>query len=107
MTYRCLSFKGAFVRLVNLILLVLIALLQYRLWFGHNGLQFYSKNKQEVAELKQGNEDLTKRNELLAADVSDLKVGLEGIEERARNELGMIRENETFFRLVPRKKEQE
>jgi|TARA_Y100000034_G_scaffold77519_1_gene93148 cell division protein FtsB len=95
------------VRLVNLILILVFALLQYRLWFGHNGLQFYNDNRQEVAELKQGNDELTKRNELLAADVDDLKVGLEGIEERARNELGMIRENETFFRLVPRKKDQE
>ncbi len=94
-------------RLVNLILILVFALLQYRLWFGHNGLQFYNDNRQEVAELKQGNDELTKRNELLAADVDDLKVGLEGIEERARNELGMIRENETFFRLVPRKKDQE
>lgn len=94
-------------RFVNLILILIFALLQYRLWFGHNGLQFYNDNRQEVAELKQGNDELTKRNELLAADVDDLKVGLEGIEERARNELGMIRENETFFRLVPRKKDQE
>lgn len=94
-------------RLVNLILIMVFALLQYRLWFGHNGLQFYNDNRQEVTELKEGNDELTKRNELLAADVDDLKVGLEGIEERARNELGMIRENETFFRLVPRKKDQE
>lgn len=94
-------------RPVNILLLIIFLLLQYRLWFGHNGLQFYSQHRQEVTELKQGNDELNKRNELLAADVNDLKVGLEGIEERARNELGMIRENETFFRLIPNKKEQE
>ena len=94
-------------RAVTFLLIIVCALLQYRLWFGHNGLQFYNQHRQEVTELKQGNDELNKRNELLAADVSDLKVGLEGIEERARNELGMIRENETFFRLVPKKKERE
>lgn len=94
-------------RPVNILLLIAFLLLQYRLWFGHNGLQFYNQHRQEVTELKQGNDELNKRNELLAADVNDLKVGLEGIEERARNELGMIRENETFFRLVPKNKEQE
>lgn len=92
-------------RIVNFILIVVFLLIQYRLWFGHNGLQFYSANRTEVTKLKSGNDELLKRNELLDADVKDLKVGLEGIEERARNELGMIRENETFFRLIPSTKE--
>lgn len=100
-----LETSGLIVRLVNVILILLFALLQYRFWFGHNGLQFYKENRDEVSELRQGNEELLKRNELLAADVTDLKVGLEGIEERARNELGMIRDNETFYRIVPAKKE--
>ena len=97
--------SGIIVRLVNLILILLFGLLQYRFWFGHNGAQFYQKNRGEVSELRQGNEELLKRNELLTADVTDLKVGLEGIEERARNQLGMVRENETFYRIVPAKKE--
>ena len=92
-------------RIVNFILLVMFVLLQYRFWFGHNGSQFYNLHRTEVTKLKAGNDELLKRNELLAADVNDLKVGLEGIEERARNELGMIREGETFFRLIPSKKE--
>lgn len=78
----------------------------YRLAFGTNGMQFYNAKRQEVTKLKQDNEQLIKRNDLLSADVDDLKVGLEGIEERARNELGMIRENETFFRLVPATKDE-
>ncbi len=68
-------------------------------------MQFYNAKRAEVNKLKQDNDQLHKRNVLLAADVNDLKVGLEGIEERARNELGMIRENETFFRLVPKNKD--
>jgi cell division protein FtsB len=94
------------VRIVNLVLIIIFILIQYRFWFGHNGLQFYTANRTEVTKLKSGNDELLKRNILLEADVKDLSVGLEGIEERARNELGMIRENETFFRLVPNNKEQ-
>jgi cell division protein FtsB len=94
-------------KIINFLLLVLLAALQYRYWSGHNGVQFYNDNREEVAKLKVRNEELLKRNELLEADIQDLKVGTEGIEERARNELGMIRENETFFRIVPAKKEQE
>ncbi|WP_372771629.1 septum formation initiator family protein, partial [Pseudoalteromonas sp.] len=46
------------------------------------------------------NTRLERRNKLLKADVEDLKLGLEGIEERARNELGMIKQGETFFRVT-------
>ena len=93
-------------RPINFLLLVLAVLLAYRLVFGHNGIQYYNAHRMEVNKLKQDNDQLVKRNEMIAADVNDLKVGLEGIEERARNELGMIRENETFFRLVPSSKEE-
>lgn len=92
-------------RLINLLLMVLAALLLYRLVFGHNGIHFYNSHRQEVTKLQRDNEQLIKRNELIEADVKDLTVGLEGIEERARNELGMIRENETFFRVVPNQKD--
>ena len=93
-------------RLINFLLVILASLLIYRLIFGHNGMQFYNAHRQEVNKLKQDNDQLLKRNDMITADVNDLKVGLEGIEERARNELGMIRENETFFRLVPNKEKE-
>ncbi len=86
---------------LNIVLVICLLLLVNRLIAGHNGMQFYNENRDEVNDLKSDNDELIKRNDLLAADVKDLKVGLEGIEERARNELGMVRENETFFRLVP------
>lgn len=92
-------------RLINFLLFVVASLLIYRLVFGHNGINFYNSHRQEVTKLKRDNEQLIKRNELIAADVNDLTVGLEGIEERARNELGMIRENETFFRVVAKQKD--
>jgi len=82
-------------------LLVLFCLLQYRLWFGFNGIEDYYKHREQVSRHAQTNEQLTKRNQKLTADVKDLKTGLEAIEERARQELGMIKQGETFFRIIP------
>ena len=92
-------------KILNTVLVIVALLLVIRLVSGHNGINFYNDNRAEVTQLKAANDDLMKRNELIAADVKDLKLGLEGIEERARNELGMIREDETFFRLIPSNKE--
>lgn len=61
----------------------------------------YLALKADVANQIKTNEGLKQRNKILYADTDDLKLGLEAIEERARNELGMIKENETFFRLIP------
>ena len=84
-------------------LLCLALFVQYRLWFGHNGVQDYTRLKSAVASHQQTNEKLIKRNKVLTADIEDLKVGKEGIEERARNELGMIKPDETFIRVLPGK----
>lgn len=86
---------------INAILLVVFVLLVYRLWFGHNGVEDYRKYQSDVQIHKENNQELVKRNELLAADVADLTEGTEGIEERARNELGFIKDGETFFRILP------
>ncbi len=89
-------------RVFTAILLVLLVLLQYRLWFGKNSVPDYLALKENVLLQQSANEKLRQRNKLLFADTDDLKLGLEAIEERARNELGMIKENETFFRLIPK-----
>ncbi len=89
-------------RVFTVILLVLLVLLQYRLWFGKNSVPDYLTLKENVIRQKSTNEKLQQRNKLLFADTDDLKLGLEAIEERARNELGMIKENETFFRIIPK-----
>ncbi len=83
------------------ILIVLLALLQYRLWFGKNSIPDYVKMKQEVSEQRESNANLEQRNSLLKADINDLKIGLDAIEERARNELGLIKQGETFYRILP------
>jgi cell division protein FtsB len=66
-------------------------------------VQDYTRLKAAVASHQQTNEKLIKRNKVLTADIEDLKLGQEGIEERARNELGMIKPDETFIRVLPGK----
>ena len=90
-------------RAFTLLLLIFLGLLQYRLWFGKNSVPDYLALQEDVIRQQESNEKLKQRNKLLYADTDDLKLGTEAIEERARNELGMIKENETFFRLIPRK----
>ena len=87
-------------RLLTIILLIFLALLQHRLWFGKkNSVPDYFALESEVARQQVANDKLRQRNKLLYADTNDLKQGLEAIEERARNELGMIKEGETFFNI--------
>lgn len=86
-------------RLLTLLLIVLLAALQYRLWFGQNSVADYFRQQEELRSQQASNLELEKRNRLLKADVTDLQQGLEAIEERARNELGLIRDDEVFFRL--------
>jgi cell division protein FtsB len=77
----------------------LIVALQYPMWLGKGGwLQVREYNRQ-AALAREANAKLQQRNDALAADVRDLKTGFEAIEERARNELGMIRQDEVFFQL--------
>jgi len=90
-------------RAFTLLLLIIFGLLQYRLWFGKNSVPDYLALQEDVIRQQVANEKLKQRNKLLYADTDDLKLGTEAIEERARNELGMIKENETFFRLIPNK----
>jgi len=88
-------------RFITALLVIFLLLLQHRLWFGKNSVPDYFSLKEEVIRQQQDNEKLHQRNKLLYADTDDLKSGVEAIEERARNELGMIKEGETFFRIIP------
>ncbi len=90
-------------RTFTTLLLIVFSLLQYRLWFGKNSVPDYLALQENVTRQQLINEKLRQRNKLLYADTDDLKLGTEAIEERARNELGMIKKNETFFRVTPNK----
>ena len=79
------------------ILLVALLLLQYHLWFGTGGWYDLQKIQQRVAEQEAINAPLRDRNDRLSAEITDLKTGLDAIEERARSDIGMVRADEQFF----------
>ncbi|MDF2181783.1 cell division protein FtsB [Neptuniibacter sp. CAU 1671] len=87
-------------RWVLLLILLLFAGLQYRLWLGEANLRETWQLKAQIEQQVLDNARLIQRNSELEAEVKDLKRGLSAIEERARSELGMIREGETFIQLV-------
>ena len=82
------------------ILCLLIVQLQYRLWFGDGSIGQIKIYQQRLDDLKKKVEEKKQRNEALNAEIIDLKKGQEAIEELAREELGMIKENETFFQVL-------
>ncbi|MBU0620940.1 MAG: cell division protein FtsB [Gammaproteobacteria bacterium] len=87
-------------RVVTYILLALLLLLQYPLWLGKGSwLKVWEVGKQVEAQ-KQSNELTQRRNAALDAEVRDLKRGTDALEERARSELGMVRQGEMFFQVV-------
>ena len=83
-----------------LILLLLLAGLQYRLWVGNGSLAQVTDLTQQIADQRAENEILLERNRVLDAEVSELKKGMETVEERARHELGMVKEGETLYQLA-------
>ncbi|MGB2971202.1 MAG: cell division protein FtsB [Candidatus Competibacter sp.] len=87
--------------LVAVLIAALVAL-QYLLWIDEDGVrQSYALRISVQAQTEQ-NVALNERNRALEADIKDLKTGLTAIEERARSEMGMIRQDETFYRLLER-----
>ena len=89
-------------KFINLILITLLVALQYRIWSGHGSVpEVMELEAMKAAQLEE-NKQLEERNLTLAAEVMDLKDGLEAIEERARSEMGMIKKDETFYRIIPR-----
>ena len=86
-------------RILILVLLVLIALLQLKLW-GRDGVVKVRDLEETIATQREENERLKARNAALEAEVVNLKEGKEAIEERARSELGLIAEGESFYQVI-------
>ena len=82
------------------ILLLFFLGLQFRLWVGEGSLAEVSNLKAEIAAQKDEIARLRERNRTLQADVAELRHGLDAIEERARGDLGMVKEGETFYQVV-------
>jgi cell division protein FtsB len=85
---------------IIVILIVILGFLQYRLWFESNGVQTTIAIKKSIADQQKQNQHMAKRNQELMAEVSDLKHGTQAIEERARDELGMIKNGEQFYQIA-------
>ena len=86
--------------LVAVLLLLLIGL-QYKLWFGDGSLSEVVQLSRELEIQKAKLRELEERNRILEAQVLDLQNGLDAFEEKARNDLGMIKQGETFIQLIP------
>jgi len=87
-------------RPLALALITLIALLQYPLWLGKGSWLRVWEVDHQLQDQRAANQKLQERNAALDAEVSDLKQGYDAIEERARNELGMIKRDEIFFQVL-------
>ncbi len=85
------------------VLVALLVLLQYPLWFGKGGLLRVREMERQVAAQREVNQSLETRNASQEAEVRDLKSGYEAIEERARYELGLVKDGEVFVQ-TPQKR---
>ncbi len=93
-------------RLLFVVLLVMLLVLQYRLWVGQGSLAEVFRLQQQIENQQQQLLQMKERNVRLRAEVESLKTGLEAVEARARSDLGMIREGETFYQVIAPEKEQ-
>lgn len=87
-------------RVVTLILVALLLLLQYPLWLGKGGWFKVWDLHRQIESQQQINQRSQTRNEVLDAEVRDLKQGTDAIEERARSGLGMIKDDEVFYQVL-------
>ena len=85
--------------LAGILLLILLGL-QYRLWIGEGSLAELRAVRDEISVQKRELEQLRARNQILEAEVVDLRDGLDALEERARSELGMIKQGEMFLQII-------
>ncbi len=82
------------------IVAILFVWLQYQLWFDETGVFSSIEMEEKIAEQVELNEAIEARNQVLAEEIIAIKSGLESIEAKARKELGMVKENETYFIVV-------
>ena len=91
--------KSTSSKIILVIAMLIIAVLQYRYWFGDGGYFPHQALLQQIQQQTEVNNELKERNRILAAEVYDLKNGAEAIEEHARLDLGLIKPHETFVQM--------
>lgn len=87
-------------KILTVILSALVVLIQYPLWLGEGSWLKVWQMEQDLMKERAANQAAKNRNDILAAEVKDLKQGFDAIEERARSELGMIKQDEVFLHIV-------
>lgn len=87
-------------KIIAFVLLFLLIWLQYKIWLQDGGIPEVIQIQQEVEEVKTEVQQLQERNSSLDAEVKDLKKGLDAIEERARSEMGMIKQGEIYYQVI-------
>ena len=92
-------FRSTSSKLILLLVIALVASLQYQFWLGEGGYFPHQALTQQITQQAEVNDELKERNRILAAEVYDLKNGIEAIEEHARLDLGLIKPHETFVQM--------
>ena len=92
-------FRSTSSKLILLLVIALVASLQYQFWLGEGGYLPHQALTQQITQQAEVNDELKERNRILAAEVYDLKNGAEAIEEHARLDLGLVKPNETFVQM--------
>lgn len=88
-------------RLLMILLLLMLVVLQYRLWVGQGSLAEVAHLERQIERQRNRIAEMEERNARLQAEVKSLKQGLEAVEARARRDLGMIKEGEIFYQVIP------
>ncbi|MEB3766305.1 cell division protein FtsB [Acinetobacter sp. MD2] len=99
LTYVKEAFDSFSSRCILVLAIALIAGFQYMFWYGEGGYYDHQRLMQQIQQQGDVNTDLKERNRILAAEVYDLKNGVEAVEEHARLDLGLIKPNETFVQM--------
>ena len=92
-------------KIIALVLLALLFWLQYKIWLQDGGIPEILQLEQEIEQVQGEVKALKERNASLDAEVKDLKKGFDAIEERARSEMGMLKEGEVYYQVIEPKKE--
>ncbi len=87
---------------VPVVLLTLLAMLHAQLWQGRGSIPYVQEMRQKIAVQKEANAKALAENQRLGSEVQDLKEGLDMVEEKARSELGMVKQGEIFVQYTPR-----
>ena len=87
-------------RLVTLLLIALLAILHAQLWFGRGSVPNVARLQREIEEKRLSYAQATLTNDRLSAEINDLREGLEIVEEKARSDLGLVKNNEIFVQIA-------